>query len=110
MLPHIVPVMLDRERHFRLTLGALAALEKKLGRNLRGEGDVEPRNCEEQIVFIWALLLHEDRSLTPEQVGDMVDLPALPGVLRAMAAAMRMPEEAEPADRPTPPANEPPAA
>ncbi|MED4840395.1 hypothetical protein P9695_08755 [Weizmannia sp. CD-2023] len=69
----IVEVELDKVRHIRYTMNALAEIEDKLGYGL-ADLDGKQLKIKEVRVILWAGLIHEDPELTEEQVGDMIDL------------------------------------
>mgnify|MGYP005750951813 CR=1 FL=1 len=69
----IVEVELDKKRHLRYTMNALAEIEDALGVEL-SEMDKVKMNIKNVRIILWAGLIHEDPDLTQEEVGDMVDL------------------------------------
>lgn len=80
-----VPIALDKPRSLKLTLNAMIKIEKRIGRQLAQLG--EP-SMEEVLVLLWACLLHEDKDLTPEAVGDMVHAGNLSEVMEAFGSLM----------------------
>jgi hypothetical protein len=83
------PVTLDRERSLKFDLNALAALEDVLGRSVLGDGGMDLKGARELRAFFWAGLLHEDPSLTIEQVGAMMDGPGAVEMTLALGEAIR---------------------
>jgi hypothetical protein len=69
----IVEVELDKVRHIRYTMNALAEIEDRLGVPLSEMKDVK-MTIKNVRVILWAGLIHEDKDLTLEEVGEMVDL------------------------------------
>ena len=64
---------LDKLRHFRCDLNALALIQEKAGLNLLEEKPGKKTyNAVEFRAICWALLVHEDPSLTIEHVGAML--------------------------------------
>jgi hypothetical protein len=74
MLGELVTIQLDKERHLKMTLGGMKRFKDETGIDLLRDGLNIKTLTEEQIIaFIWACLLHEDRKLTAEDVGFMLD-------------------------------------
>jgi hypothetical protein len=66
-----VPVELDRTRHLRFPLGVLRGIE-----------------ADTQLATVMYLgLKHEDPELTVEQVGEMIDLEMMPGLVEPLKIA-----------------------
>ncbi len=67
----MIPIELDRMRHLRFTPNAIADAETAMGKNLLAivaEGGVRATRA-----FLWAGLKWEDRSLTLEKVGILIE-------------------------------------
>jgi hypothetical protein len=96
-----VPIELDKTRHLRFTLNAMIECEERTGRSMLNTKATQI-GLKDLRVYVWAALIHEDPTLTPEQVGDMIDLHNLADVSdafrRAFSAAMpeAKGEQAEP--------------
>lgn len=61
-------------RHLRYTFNALVALEDELGIPISEIGEILAKPRLKPIrALIWASLLHEDKTLSPEDVGEMLD-------------------------------------
>lgn len=69
----IVEIELDKVRHLRYTMNALAEIEDKLGVTIEKIGEVE-MTVKAVRVILWAGLIHEDEALTEREVGNMVDM------------------------------------
>lgn len=69
-----VTIVLDKERHLRLTLKGLVEFEKLTGKNLLKGFNLDDLTLEDNAALIWACLLHEDKELTFEAVLSMIDL------------------------------------
>jgi hypothetical protein len=74
-----VPITLDRERHLRLNMNAMAEFEERVGESVvtifaEGESKIGIKVIR---ALLWVGLKHEDRSLTIEKAGDLFDY--LPG-------------------------------
>lgn len=99
-----VPIMLDRERHLKFGLRALRAIEEKTGKSALGGVFWEGKNpsTDDFTTLIWAGLLHEDKTLTIDQVIDLVDEhSSIPELLAALSKAYKvaMPEPAKAKDK-----------
>lgn len=72
-----VKIQLDRERTLKYTLRASMALKRETGKGLGShtQGDVDEADM---VYLAWALLLHEDRRLTPDDVADLLSDSGLP--------------------------------
>lgn len=69
-----VTVNLDKERHLKLTLGGMAKFQEETGKDFLAGFDPKKLTYREQIALFWACLIWEDRKLTVEDVGYMLDL------------------------------------
>ncbi len=74
----VVTIMLDKERHLRFDLNAMAAFEEATGKNIFEEEVVKkiinktsPRDLR---ALLWSMILHEDEALTIKQVGAWVNI------------------------------------
>lgn len=81
-----VEIKLDKLRRLRYTMNALAEIENKLGMPV-SELDSAKLGVKEVRTILWAGLIHEDKDLTEEQVGDMVDLDNFEEVQKKIAEA-----------------------
>jgi len=71
-----VPITLGgKTRHLRYDFNALVALEKELGLPISDIGNLAAGSVSlsDLRAFIWASLLHENKDLTPEEVGEWLD-------------------------------------
>ncbi len=66
----MVTITLDKERTFKLTLNAMVKFEEITGKSLAEVG--KDMKVKELRTFLWLGLLHEDKTLTEEQVGDLI--------------------------------------
>jgi len=66
------PIQLDKSRNFKYGMKALSLIEKRLKKPF-AKISLDDLTVEEIAVFIWAGLVHEDNTLTPEKVMDLVD-------------------------------------
>lgn len=65
-----VAIELDKTRHLKLDLNAMAAFEEAAGQSMFTlKENMSARHLR---ALLWAALLHEDRELTLEQVGAMI--------------------------------------
>ena len=76
------PIQLDKVRNFKYGMKALSLVEKKFKKPIN-KVDMDNMTMEEAAILIWAGLTHEDKSLTPDKVMDLVDEHSnLPAVMR----------------------------
>ena len=95
MFEDSVTVVLDKERHLKVTLGGMKEFRKATGIDLlKGAKELTEFTDEQIIAFIWACLLPEDRKLTLEDVGFMLGADKLKGIAEKMIEAwnISMPE------------------
>ena len=87
----LVPIVLDKERHFRLTMNSLIKFQEVTGKDLVTGSDTTKLNLNlaDLRALMWACLIHEDKGLTLEQVGDMIDLQDIDRVSQALAEALQ---------------------
>lgn len=93
MASKIVVVNLDKERHLRFNLNALVLLEKETGRSM---SDLVPDektgkngfDMEMLRALLYAGLKWEDKELTIELVGDMIDFDNMNEVSEKLGEAM----------------------
>lgn len=102
-----VKIQLDKERTLRFDFNALRTYEKATGLNMLRTNVLQNLNLDDLTTLLWAALVHEDKSLTVDNVGAMLALDDATRVFDALAqalgAAMPKPEEAaESATDPTP--------
>lgn len=67
----MIPIQLDKMRHLKLTPNAVADAEASMGKNLNEivkEGGIRATR-----VLLWSGLKWEDRSLTLEKVGKLIE-------------------------------------
>lgn len=84
-----VPLKLDRERTLRLDFNAFCALKKATGENpFKGAFWSDMGDPMRVRVTLWAALLHEDKTLTEEQVGDMIPVARLGEIVVAIGEAV----------------------
>lgn len=66
------PVQLDKMRNFRYGMVAIHRIEQMLQTKI-AKLDLNDLSIYELSVIVWAGLVHEDSSLTPETVMEMID-------------------------------------
>lgn len=82
------PVTLDKVRNFRYGMKAMSIIEKKFKKPI-AKIDFDNLTMEDTATVIWAGLQHEDKSLTPDRVMDLIDEKGnLQEVLKTMSEAM----------------------
>lgn len=103
--PVSVPLDLDKSRTLVFDLNAFAELEDVYGNMEKAFSAMQSGSMKAARTLLWAGLLHEDETLTQRQVGGMVTLDNLSGVMDAITAALMeaMPEDghAEVAEAPS---------
>ncbi|MCK9591881.1 MAG: hypothetical protein M0Q91_07725 [Methanoregula sp.] len=70
----MITIELDRLREIRFTYNALVSAQKERGLGILAMLDDNNDGPETVRALLWAGLIHEDKSLTPEKVGDLMDL------------------------------------
>lgn len=66
------PIKLDKTRNLKYGMRALSLIEETLGKPVANI-DVGDITMKDMATIIWAGLAHEDKSLTPEKVMDLID-------------------------------------
>lgn len=82
----VVALTLDKPRTLRFTLNSLAEIEDRLGVPLTKMAEVE-LGIKSIRTMLWAGLIHEDKQVTEEEVGDLVDFENLEYVQEKVAEA-----------------------
>lgn len=67
-----ITIELDKPRTLRYGINALAKIEDITGKSLMAL-DLNNVGIKEMLAIVYAGLYHEDKSLTPEIVGDLID-------------------------------------
>lgn len=73
MAKKFVPIVLDKTRNLRYGMVGLMKLENRLGKPFAKINFEEEMKYEDLATIIWAGLVHEDESLTPESVAGLID-------------------------------------
>lgn len=82
-------IQLDKERTFRYPLYSLIQLEEVQGVKLSDLSDEEKaKDLKTILSLIWAGLIHEDKDLTIEDVGNMIDISELSEVSQVMTSVL----------------------
>lgn len=83
----IVPIELDKPRNIKLTGRAFMNIEEYTGKNCF-QGELwETLSTKDLLITLWQGLLHEDPSLTLEQVADMYHPGVMVDVMEALEKA-----------------------
>lgn len=86
----IVEIELDKKRNLRFSMNALCEIEDLIGKPMSQLND--EMSIKDLRSFLWCGLKHEDKDLTMEEVGEMIELTDLgyvAGILRkALEKAM----------------------
>lgn len=84
-----VPVMLDKERNIRFDLNAFAELEEATGKTLTDSiDDIGKGSLKTVRTVLWAGLVWEDPTLTPQIVGSFIGMHNLGDVTEALTQAI----------------------
>jgi hypothetical protein len=83
-----VSVMLDKERTLRLTHNNIIKAERELGFPLLQLSD--KFGFEAVRALVWAGLLHEDKDLTPDDAGDLMDLGDFEDISEKVSEALQL--------------------
>lgn len=67
----VVTIQADKERHIKYGMNAFVKLERELGKPLTSMTD--DTSLEELRTMLWVGLLWEDKKLSPDKVGDIMD-------------------------------------
>jgi hypothetical protein len=70
-----IPIQLDKERHYRLSMKAAKAFSDKTGKSIIRGFRFDDLSDDEWTILIWAGLVDEDPDLTVDRVSIMVDIP-----------------------------------
>ena len=93
-----IPIMLDKQRHLKWTMGGMEKFQEVTGIDvLSGDADPGKFTQKEIVPFMWACLLWEDRTLKLDDLKYMVDIERMTEFIqllpRIMSAAMPKGEE-----------------
>lgn len=76
-----VAIMLDKERNLRFPIMSLIQLKKVHGIELKDLSDEKKaQDMETILAIIWAGLIHEDKELSFDELGYMIDVADLPAI------------------------------
>ncbi len=70
--PTVIPIELDKPRNIKITFNTLKLIEKATGKNTLKQETWENMSASDMIDFLWACLVHEDKDLKAEDVGEMI--------------------------------------
>lgn len=92
------PIQLDKMRNFRYGMVAIHRIEQTLNTKI-GKLDLNDLSIYELSVIVWAGLVHEDSSLTPDAVMQLIDehssmVEITEGMAKAFSASFGGSEEA----------------
>ena len=68
----LTPITLDKPRNFKYGIKAIALIERGLHKPM-AKIDFANSTIDDLIIIMWAGLVHEDKSLTPEGLLDILD-------------------------------------
>lgn len=83
-----VPVLLDRQRNIKCTLGTLIKFKKATGKQVMDLTDISQLDLEDLAVLTHLMLVWEDPELTLEQVEDMLGMDEMKRLADAFAEVM----------------------
>lgn len=72
MAKQSVTIELDRPRNLRYGMNALVKIEEMIGRPI-SKLDLDNISIKDMRTIIYAGLFHEDKNLSPEKVGELID-------------------------------------
>lgn len=84
----LVTIKLDKERHLKLTLGGMKKFAEVTGKSLLKGFNIGEMDESQLIAFIWACLVWEDKNLTVEDCGYMLDFSQLTEISTKLAEAI----------------------
>lgn len=89
-----VEIKLDKPRRLRYTLNSLALIEERYGDVQKAIESLQAGKLSVIRTILWAGLVHEDETLTENQVGDLVEISDLQQVTEKInqAFARAVPE------------------
>ena len=88
-LPDVEAKVGGTVKKLKFTLGSLCRLDQVTGKNaLDGETWKEPTTSDLR-ALLWAALLHENKNLTLEEVGDMISMEEIPEITQAILKAFQ---------------------
>lgn len=92
-----VTITLDKKRHLLLNINAMVAFEDATGKNMLQGANLDNFSAKDFRALLWACLIHEDRDLTLENVGAMIDTSNMTEVVGKLTEAwnLAMPEAKE---------------
>ena len=90
----LVSITLDRKRNLLLDLNAMVSFEEATGKNLLQGITPDNLSAKDLRGLLWACLLHEDKELTLEKVGEMVHSGNMESIATKLSSAweVAMPE------------------
>jgi len=93
----LVPITLDKKRNLLLNLNAMVSFEDVTGRNLLQGIAIGDMSTKDLRALLWACLIHEDKELTLEQVGEMIHAGNMTDIFTKLTEAWEAatPEESE---------------
>lgn len=80
-------IKLDKVRNIKFTLNSLIKFEKITGINITQIGE-RSQDMEIILALIYVGIMHEDKDITMEQVGDLVTLDKLADINKALSEAI----------------------
>lgn len=89
-LKPVVDIELDKVRHFLINFQALTQIEEITGKNVLDPASFEQMNLHDMRAMVCCALRHEDKTLTVEQVGEMISPSNIPYVMSQMSKAWRV--------------------
>lgn len=84
----MVTINLDKERHLYFTLNSLELIEDMTGTSVDKIG--ENMNMKTLKVIVYAGLVHEDKALTVNEVGELIGVEKIEEVSKAVAEAFKV--------------------
>lgn len=85
----MISIELDRERHLLRTFRGMKLFEDKTNKSMLKGFEVEDCKIDDFIALLWSLLIHEDKTLTVEQVEGMIDQIDAGEIIAKIAEALK---------------------
>jgi len=85
-----VSIMLDKERHLKITLGGMKKFQEKTGKNLLKGFNIADMDAGDLAAFVWSCLIWEDPELTLEKCEFMLDFARLTEISNKLAEALNI--------------------
>lgn len=83
-----IAIELDKERHLKYTLYSFSLMEERYGDINVALEAMEKGSIKAIIFMLWIGLIHEDKELTEQSVGEIIDITDMEDIAQKMSEAM----------------------